>query len=121
MYGRVKIYRNLTKRCWSVASMQQPNYGLIVGYENHTILKNCNFIVGENSRQRVLRERSKNVHAWIVGHGVDMSSFKVDKRKLKSAYYNPYKVDSFIDFETNQRIDKAEIVVFHDDFRVSYM
>jgi hypothetical protein len=101
--------------------MQSPNYGLIVGYEDCTILCNCRFVVNEKSRQRVLRERSKNVHAWVVGHGVDVKSFNFDMDKLRPSYYNPYEVNSFIDLETNKKVDEASVVVFHRDFRVSYM
>jgi hypothetical protein len=121
MYKRVKVYRNLTKKCWSVASLHQPDYGLVVGYETKMMLRNCNFRVSEASRQRVLRDKMKNVHAWITGYGVDIDSLEYDPKELKPAYYNPYLVDSFVNFDTKESISFSKLVIFDEDFRLFYL
>jgi hypothetical protein len=41
--------------------------GRIVGYAEAVILTDVEFRVRESGRQRVLRERRKNVHAFVVG------------------------------------------------------
>jgi len=121
MYSRVKVYRNLHKKCWSVASLQKPNYGIIVGHENTIVLKNCTFKVSEKSRQRVIKEKRKNVHAWVIGHGFEVDLDEVSIDFLKPAYYNPYITDSFIDFETKKKVEHADFVLFTDDLRVYYI
>jgi hypothetical protein len=98
--------------------MKKPNYGLVIGYETETVLRDCNFIVNEKSRQRVLKERNKNVHAWIVGYGECMEN--VDIGELRPAYYNPYITNNFIDFSTKEIIKYSDLVVFTKDFRVLY-
>lgn len=104
---RVQVYKNLHKGCWSVRSKKT---GLVIGHYDQLYLTDCTMVVRPGGRDRVLREKKKNVHAFIEGeflHPKDLKDRVVDLRPL---YYNPYKFDSFVDGISEGKVDKAELV-----------
>ena len=97
---KVEVYRNLHKKCWSVRQ------GGIVRFHCDTInLKDCLFVVQPAGRAKVLREKKKNVHAFVRGYISNECSPAV----LDEIYYNPYKAGSFVDFE-GKPVHSAEFV-----------
>lgn len=88
---RVHIYWNLHRKCWTI---QQR--GRVYGYADWITLSGVTFVVREAGRQRVLRERRKNVHAFVVG---DLVGFGNGEREPDSgcvrARYNPYEGPDF--------------------------
>lgn len=102
----VEVYYNLHKKMYSI---RDKKTGLVVAHAETVALvsKGDTFVttkVSEAGRQRVLREKKKNVHAVIVGHfaGAGMRIAEEDKPKWKELYYNPYKVSTFVDKVTMQ-------------------
>ena len=93
---RVEVYRNLHNGMWSVRSKKT---GRVIAHMNEVFLKDCVFKVREGGRQKVLREKQKNVHAFIEGDLMNLS-----KQEQELIYdmvgfgvtYNPYKFDSFV-------------------------
>lgn len=86
---RVFIYRNLRKRCWSVRAKTGPRKGLVVGHVDNFTLTGVHPEISEAGRQRVLRERRKNIHAGLTGRLV---SFTVDgiKWTVPGCSYNEH-------------------------------
>ena len=88
----VHVYRNLHTNAMSVKQ------GTVKCHTENVVLYNAEFKVGKKGREKVLREKKKNVHAYIKG-------FVVDPRETDhllcsiwgKAYYNPYKTDRWID------------------------
>ena len=119
-YNRVKVYRNLHKKCWSVVSMEGSDYGKVIGHEKFVMLDLCDFKVSEKSRQRVIREKRKNVHAWVVGFGSTACWDTFDYSDFEPIYYNPYTTESFINFKTGEAVHHAQMVVFDEECRVFY-
>jgi hypothetical protein len=64
---RCFVYVNLHKQCLSVRAVTGPERGRVVAHANALLLESVFFKVSEAGRQRVVRERSKNVHAGLVG------------------------------------------------------
>ena len=83
----VKVYWNLHRDCFSV---QQD--GLVVCHADQVELRDVTFKVSEAGRQRVLKDRKKNVHAFTVGYLDDKYA---DRYWDVKVVYNPYKYDSF--------------------------
>ena len=83
----VKVYWNLHRNCYSV----QQN-GLVVCHADQVELKDVTFKVSEKGRQRVLKERRKNVHAFVVGYLDDDFADRYWDVKI---VYNPYKYNSY--------------------------
>ncbi len=88
--SRVKVYWNLHKNCYSVVSLEKRKRGLVVAHVERLNLENAVFKVSQKGRERVLREKRKNVHAYIEG-------FITNKIPLISEQisYNPYRLPFF--------------------------
>lgn len=80
---RVRVYYNLHKHCYSV---QNTSTGKIIAHVNKICLKDASFVVRASGREKVLKERRKNVHAFVVGIWQKSSCKKLNKR----VRYNPY-------------------------------
>lgn len=107
---RVYVYYNLHKHVWSVRALQGPNKGRVVLHTNTLTLDRCEMRVSEASRQRVLREKSKNVHAGIVG--ILMSSPAGRSPSDIHITYNPYLYATFVRAASKEPIFSASRVFF---------
>lgn len=111
----VKIYRNLHKKCYSV---QQG--GRVACHTDEIGLFNCKLKVSKAGRQRVLRERRKNVHAYIVGR---ISALPQRRQWSTGLRYNPYESENWrsIDFDGERVVTEAAEVTLHRDGKVTYL
>ena len=64
---RVRVYYNLHRKVWSIKAMEGPQKGRVIHHADVVHLTDARPVVSEAGRQRVLRERKKNVHAYIEG------------------------------------------------------
>lgn len=114
------IYFNLHKKLFSVKVG-----GIVVAHVDRVHVVDPIFKVSEAGRQRVLREKRKNVHAYVVAdwHNVHMR-FPNTSDKWKAVSYNPYRAAHFYECDTEREIyntseallyvnamDKANIIV----------
>ena len=65
---KVFVYFNLHRKLFSVKALEGPDKGKVIGHTTYLWLKDVTFKVSEAGRQRVLREKRKNVHAGVVGN-----------------------------------------------------
>lgn len=100
----VLVYKNLHKDCWSI-----KQNGLVVAYSTNLCLQNCTMKISEKSRQKVISERKKNVHAYISGYITDNISCELP------LYYNPYQTPTFVNYNTKEPILTASFVQFIDN------
>ena len=99
---RVEVYFNLHKRVFSVRSCKT---GRVIHHAKDVHIVNPKFVVREGGRQRVLRERKKNVHAFVRGN---LTVFKDRPSRLADTIgYNPYKYDSFVNVTDEEPVYKA--------------
>ena len=104
---KVFVYFNLHRKCLSVRAMEGPRKGRVIRHVNSIVLSCATFKVSEAGRQRVLRERRKNVHAGIVGYDnhADVPMHWGDPVK-----YNPYKYTSFVHAINETPVHAARMV-----------
>jgi hypothetical protein len=104
---KVRVYFNLHKKLLSVQTKVNGRWK-VVKHVDKIALSDVRFKVSETGRQRVLREKRKNVHAFIEG---EESSFfdRVDLPLDSKVMYNPYKYEKFTTGE--KYVDKAEYAV----------
>lgn len=95
---KVRIYFNLHRGGWSIQCAKTRRV-LNVGTKVVTCaLVNARFVVSESGRQRVLKEKRKNVHAVVEG---DLSDFKLvgyglhNVEESVKVTYNPYHGSTF--------------------------
>jgi hypothetical protein len=87
---KIKAYFNLHKKIFSV----QHN-GLVIGHADRLMISNPQFKVSEAGRQRVLRDKRKNVHAFVEVAD-DWKSMEHQDLQGEAITYNPYKYSSFV-------------------------
>lgn len=90
----VEVYRNLSFPDGVTYSIRQN--GLVIGHTREITLLDATFEVHEAGRQRVLRERRKNVHAWVKGMMVSTKPQPESSLDTRVTY-NPYKMANFQD------------------------
>lgn len=81
---KVRVYRNLTRKCLSVQTMTKKGWR-VTRYVQSIYLKDATFKVSEAGRQRVLKQKRKNVHAIVEGQ--ETEPFEASTSKVS---YNPY-------------------------------
>ena len=105
--GRVQVYYNLHKKCLSVRYK-----GIVIAHTREIILTDAKFHVQPAGREKVLREKKKNVHAYVSGKLKE--SFQDIWTAKQYVSYNPYKNKTFVDKLTNKTVTSAEVVHIAD-------
>lgn len=93
----VMIYKNLHNGLFSV-----KQGGLVVAHIESVLLSSVSFKVNEGGRERVIKEKKKNVHAFIVGHILNVNSTPVSLLR-RAITYNPYKYGYFYFKDDNSK------------------
>lgn len=104
---RVFVYFNLHKKLWSVRALEGQDKGRVIARSPHVLLHDATGKVSEAGRQRVLRERKKNVHAGLVGTLVSLDPQALLEGSGSKITYNPYKYASFVHADTGTRFEGA--------------
>jgi len=89
---QVKVYFNLHKRTWSILH-KTPKGWRLWGHSPRVTLADVTWKVSEAGRQRVLRERRKNVHAF--GIGILLDNENAPEGEFLPVKYNPYESGFF--------------------------
>lgn len=103
----VEVYRNLHTGGLSIRLK-----GIVVGHtkpDEAILLTNVRTRVSEAGRSRVLREKRKNVHAFLIGEFHGTTSLERFSH-LPRLTYDPYKYESFVDVDSELAIDRASSV-----------
>ena len=107
---RVFVYFNLHKKCFSIKALEGDRKGKVIAHSDTVVLEGCKLMVSEAGRQRVLREKRKNVHAGVSGTWIHYCTNRADNAfdflsmVGKQVTYNPYKYASFVVKATEQPI-----------------
>jgi hypothetical protein len=103
-----QCYRNLNNGSISLRQKVGKSW-LVVGHTKNLVIQNPIFTVSESRRQRVIRDRRKNVHAFSCGIliGQELDTLP----PIEEIYYDPYTLPYFAWRETNRPIDRADLLV----------
>ena len=105
---KVRIYYNFRKKLFSVQEKVNGSWK-VTEHTNDILLRNVEFKVSEVGRQRVLKNKRKNVHAFILGERLpSLPSLPFVHRDEVS--YNPYKGENFIVVSLQKPLDWAKYV-----------
>lgn len=100
-----EIYRNLTRRCWSVREG-----GRVVAHVSAAALADVSLHASEPSRLRFLRTGHRTVHAWARGVLVDAAR-PADAVRLR---YRPATAPGFRT-PSGALVRKSRLAVFESD------
>ena len=98
---KIKVYRNLHN-----GKMSVKQGSLVVGHCDEILINRAEFVVSEAGRQRVIKEKRKNVHAFVIGY-LFGGSLGRKAEGGTSVSYNPYKQGTFYVRETGEAVTKA--------------
>ena len=108
---RVQVYWNYHKRKWSIVALEGEQKGRVIRHASLVTISEPKFVVQPAGRDRVRREKRKNVHAFVRGN---LSSYVPSiipthgpKYKTEKVHYNPYKYDSFVLENNREPIHEA--------------
>lgn len=104
---KVRVYRNLNKpEFFSVMACEGEFKGLVCGYARAVRIVDGRFVVSEKSRQRVIREQCRNVHAFVEGILDDMADMVqvLSPEQTVAVTYNPYKMGAFYTVDTGNAL-----------------
>ena len=120
----VEVYRNLhyPNRTWSVKSGRTKR---VIARRELVLIKDATLVVRESGRQRVIKEKRKNVHAAVVGTWVRdketiaqiLISAEILKKQnqMKHVTYDPYKHPLFIETATLLPVVVADWVLLDSE------
>lgn len=131
---RVFCYRNLHTGKISVRALDGEYKGRVIAHADIVQVAGAIFKVSEKGRQRVIKERQKNVHAgvqgeltWMVGatlrHPIEWVGDPENVQPVldsdRVVGYNPYKFESFVLVEHgNAPIHEADHATVSRDGKV---
>jgi hypothetical protein len=102
---KVRVYWNLNRKCWSIKHKQK-----VIGYANTIFMYDVTFKVSEKGRQRVLKSKRKNVHAYAEGFISSVTYPKCPDYLKKRISYNPYRFAYFFDKDTEEKVEISPYV-----------
>jgi len=94
---RVRVYKNLHLDCWSIKAMEGEDKGKVIAYSDEVTLTQVRFVISEAGRKRVLREKKKNVHAYVEGKVRQPMKTPTYTDDFFGLRYNPYESCGFED------------------------
>ena len=118
----VYVYKNLHKDCWSI-----KQHGLVKAHipQGESIgLWDCYFHVDRKGREKVLREKRKNVHAFVKGYLQDAENVSRNPQVITrevEVTYNPYKYETFVDKKDESFVYYADEVLLSHNKVTAYM
>ena len=109
MGKKVKVYYNLQKHTFSVTYDEK-----VIIYADYVKLGDVEFRVRKGGKERVRSEKSKNVHAFVIGKLLDYCEYPCDEIPTPSSdkvvTYNPYKNDTLVFKNTEEPVYHAQEV-----------
>jgi hypothetical protein len=106
---KVMVYYNLHKHTFSVTYDSK-----VIMYADYVKLGDVEFRVRKGGKERVRSEKSKNVHAFVIGKLLDYCEYPCEDMPSSSSdkvvTYNPYKHDTFVFKNTEEPIYRAQEV-----------
>ena len=106
----VAVYRNVTRNCFSV--QQKVNGSLkVLAHVPCLYLTDVEYKVSEKGRQRVLKNKQKNVHAKLHGYISSVRSLEDaivwGNKEFRRVWYNPFLTDQFKDIKSQTTMTRS--------------
>ena len=106
---KVMVYYNLHKHTFSVTYDSK-----VIMHADYVKLGDVEFRVRKGGKEKVRSEKSKNVHAFVIGTLLEYCEYPCDyipnPPSDKIVTYNPYKYDSFVYKNSEEPVYRAKEV-----------
>jgi hypothetical protein len=103
---KVMVYYNLHKHTFSIS-----RNGRVIAHADFVKLTDVEFRVRQGGREKVLKDKRKNVHSFVIGTLIDYCKFPCENLPSEPnsniVTYNPYKYNSYVVKDTEEPIYRA--------------
>ncbi|WP_329431295.1 hypothetical protein OG339_47880 (plasmid) [Streptosporangium sp. NBC_01495] len=106
---QVWVHLNLRTGLFSISDRRTKR---VLYHATDVTLKDVTFIVHESTRQRIIKERCRRVHAWALG---TLTAFDTnpDVGGMTRVTYNPYRSGDFTTAD-DIPVRRAALMIFRD-------
>ena len=112
---KVFVYFNLRRKLWSVKALEGPDKGRVILWAPTVLLAQVTPKVSQAGRQRVLRDKRKNVHAGLVGYLVNAGTERLELPSQSTEItYNPYTFTTFVRTTDHKQFHSAGWALLQD-------
>ena len=106
---KVMVYYNLHKNTFSITYDNK-----VILHADYVKLGDVEFRVRKGGNERVRQQKSKNVHAFVIGRLLDYCEYPCDDIPYPTSdnvvTYNPYKHNSFVYKDSGESVYNAKEV-----------
>ena len=113
---KVMVYYNLHKHTFSVTYK-----GRLISHSDYVKLTDVEFRVRQGGREKVVKEKRKNVHSFVIGTLMDYCKYPCESLPSEPnshiVTYDPYKYNSYVMKDTKEPIfhaDEVEMINLKD-------
>lgn len=89
-----------------------PKTRRVIRHETDCVLVDVSLVVSNAGRERVLREKAKNVHAYAIGDVDDSKSLHENSVEVT---YNPYRANYFYEKSSERPRHSAAFAILSSD------
>lgn len=108
---KVFVYYNLHKKTWSIRDCTTRR---VIGHSDRVVLERVTPKVSQAGRERVIRERRKNVHAGLEGYLLSPDNVWSRPALVKAITYNPYKYKSFVYKDSEEPYTGSDFAILNN-------
>lgn len=94
----IDVYRNLNRK-GKVYSVRQE--GVVVGHATAICISNVEFVVNKSGKERAMKTKTRNVHAFIRGFYTEMPNKK--SKDENRVFYSPFAAIGFHKIENKRK------------------
>jgi hypothetical protein len=103
---KVMVYYNLNKHTFSVTYKNR-----LITHADYIKLNDIEFRVRQGGREKVIKEKRKNVHSFVIGTLMDYCKYPCESLPSEPnshiVTYDPYKYNSYVMKDTQEPIYKT--------------
>lgn len=103
---KVMVHYNLHKHTFSIT-----HKGLVISHADYVKLNDVEFRVRQGGREKVVKEKRKNVHAFVIGALIEYCKYPCESLPSEPnnhiVTYDPYKYNSYVMKDTQEPIYKT--------------
>jgi len=109
MKAKFYIYRNLHTDTFSVKYK-----GKVIRHPKSCLLLDVEMKVSEKGRERVRREKVKNVHATLAAKQIKRVPKTLNFNDYEEIFYDPYKYDTFVNKDLTPIYEHKEVLCLNN-------
>ena len=115
---RIEVYFHVRKGGFSIRSKDKRNplNGKVIAHTENCLIEQATFHYSKATLARIHTKKQKEVYAVVRGYFIGTSEMDSEAEGFTMGYCNPYVTGNFINWETKEEVNKADLVYFYDKY-----